>query len=110
MMTEAEVLLRIDRLSSERLELCVTRAWVRPRLSERGHIFDETDLARLRLIVDLTEDLEVNDAAVPLILDLIDEVGGLRRRIRAVDAALGAEGPSVCQAVIDRLRAMQGRA
>ncbi|RWR46908.1 hypothetical protein EOW66_20075 [Sinirhodobacter huangdaonensis] len=106
MMTEAEILDRIGRLSAERLTLCVTRAWVRPRLSEAGPAYDETDLARLRLIVELTEDMEVNDEAVPLILGLIDEVSALRRRIRALDAALGAEGPAVCDAVIARLQAL----
>ena len=53
---------------------------------------------------ELTEDLEVNDAAVPLILNLIDEVSGLRRRMRAVDSALG-EMPELRARLIARLDA-----
>lgn len=107
MMTERELLDRLGRLSVERLELCVTRAWVRPRQSERGQVFDDTDLARLRLIVELTEDMEVNDEAVPVILTLLDEVSTLRRRMRALDLALRGQGPETCEAVIARLRRMQ---
>ncbi len=94
MMTETDVLTRIDRLSHDRLTVCVTQSWVRPRLSDHGTVYDETDLARLRLIVELTEDMAVNDEAVPLILNLIDEVSTLRRGMRVLDGALRAEGVS----------------
>ncbi|WP_116132505.1 chaperone modulator CbpM [Tropicimonas sp. IMCC34043] len=107
MMTESDILDRVGRLSVERLQVCVTRAWVRPRQSERGRVFDETDLARLRLIVELTEDMDVNDEAVPMILTLIDEVSTLRRRMRAVDAAMSQQGAEACEALIARLRQMQ---
>ncbi|MGD9918842.1 MAG: chaperone modulator CbpM [Paenirhodobacter sp.] len=104
MLTETEILARIEGLSAERLTVCVTRSWVRPRLGEAGPVYDDTDLARLRLIVEMTEDMAVNDEAVPLILHLLDEVTSLRRRIRALDAAMTAEGPELCEAVIARLR------
>ncbi|HEY0212539.1 MAG TPA: chaperone modulator CbpM [Paenirhodobacter sp.] len=91
-MTEADILTRIDRLTHDRLTVCVTRSWVRPRHADSGAIYDETDLARLRLIVELTEDMAVNDEALPLILNLIDEVSTLRRGMRTVDGALRAEG------------------
>lgn len=103
MMTETEILARIDRLTEERLTLCLAQEWVHPLTSDVATTgFDEADLARLRLIVELTEDLEVNDAAVPLILNLIDEVSGLRRRMRAVDSALG-EMPELRARLIARL-------
>ncbi len=107
MMTEAEILTRVARLTHDRLTVCVTQSWVRPRQSDAGQVFDDTDLARLRLIVELTEDMAVNDEAVPLILNLIDEVSALRRRMRAVDAALGAEG--LRETLVQRLLAMQDR-
>ncbi|MCA8883455.1 MAG: hypothetical protein KDA50_06875 [Rhodobacteraceae bacterium] len=108
-LTQTEILQHVDRLSAERLTVCVTRAWVRPRHAETGPVFDDTDLARLRLIVELTEDLAVNDDAVPLILNLIDEVSSLRRRIRHLDAALAAEAPDLCDLIVTRLRDAEGR-
>lgn len=106
MMTETEILTRVDRLTQDRLTLCITRAWVRPRLSEAGRVYDDIDVARLRLIVDLIEDMAVNDEAVPLILGLIDEISTLRRRVRVVDAAIGGVG--VRDAVRARLAARDG--
>lgn len=102
MMTEAEILTRVDRLTQERLTICIARSWVRPRRENMDCLFDETDVARLRLILDLTEDMSVNDEAVPVILNLIDEVSGLRRRMRVVDAAL-AEAPHLRETVIERI-------
>lgn len=99
-----EVLARIERLSADRLSICLTEAWVRPHMSENGPVFDQTDLARLQLILDLTEDMGVNDEAVPVILDLIDEVNTLRRRMRALDAALEVEDRDAYEAVILRLK------
>ncbi|TCT44712.1 chaperone modulator CbpM [Martelella mediterranea] len=104
MMTKTEVLTRIERLSADRLEVCVRQAWVRPYRGEAGPVFDETDVARLNLIVELTEDMAVNEEAVPVILGLLDEVGSLRKRARAIDAALNAEGEAVCDAVLARLQ------
>ena len=42
----------------------------------------EIDIARARLIHDLKKNIGVNDEAVPLILDLIDQLHGLRRAMR----------------------------
>lgn len=103
MMTEAEILTRVDRLTEDRLTVCIARSWVRPLASGEG--FTETDLARLRLIVELTEDLAVNDEAVPVILNLIDEVSGLRRRMRVFDHAL-ASAPDLRARVLERLNAL----
>ncbi len=104
-MTKTEVLERVGRLSAERLEICVTRSWVKPRQGERGPAFDETDLARLQLIVELTEDLEVNDEAVPVVLGLMDELNTLRRRMKALDVVLEDLEPDTRRVVIEHLRA-----
>ena len=54
---------------------CLRARWVRPaHPTETG--LDELDLARLRLIATLQEDLGVNDAAVPVILHLLDQLYG----------------------------------
>ena len=102
-MNEDDVLLRIRGLTTERLRMSVTEAWVRPHSDGAGPVFDETDVARLSLIVDLMEDMAVTDDAVPLILGLLDEVSTLRRRIRALDRAIADLGPTTTEAVIARI-------
>lgn len=52
---------------------CLRARWVSPAFPEEFEL-DEADLARLRLIVTLQEDLGVNDEAVPVILHLVDQL------------------------------------
>jgi chaperone modulatory protein CbpM len=43
--------------------------------------FSEADLARAELIRDLMQDLGVNDEGVGVILNLLDQMHGLRRAL-----------------------------
>lgn len=52
---------------------CLRARWVMPAFPEDVEL-DERDLARLRLIATLQEDLGVNDEAVPVILHLVDQL------------------------------------
>jgi chaperone modulatory protein CbpM len=52
---------------------CLRARWVSPAFPEDPEL-DEQDLARLRLIATLQEDLGVNDEAVPVILHLLDQL------------------------------------
>jgi chaperone modulatory protein CbpM len=91
---EHEVLARFEVLTMERLEICVTEAWVKPAEGAEGRVYDELDVARIALIVDLCEDMRVNDDALPIILSLIDQVHALRQRLFLAEksAAPGADG------------------
>lgn len=57
---------------------CLRAHWVLPAAPAEVAL-DETDLARLRLILDLKEDFGVNDEAVPVILYLVDQLHAHRR-------------------------------
>ena len=85
MMKEKDVLAQIEGLTVTRLRICIEEAWVRPARGAAGHVFDNLDVARLRLISELTTDMEVNDDAVPIILSLIDQIHSFRRRLRALE-------------------------
>jgi chaperone modulatory protein CbpM len=50
--------------------------------------FEEIDAARLRLIVELRAELEVEEPSLPIVLSLMDQVYAYRRRLRAVLAAV----------------------
>src|ERR687884_365567 len=56
---------------------------VRPEPGE-GFRFRAIDVARLRLIRELDRDLAVDPEAIPVVLDLLDQVYDLRRRVRAL--------------------------
>ena len=59
----------------------IEAGWLLPIEPDANRLSD-IDLARAQLIFDLTANLGVNDEGVPVILDLIDQVHGLRRAMR----------------------------
>jgi len=70
------------------VEAWIAAGWLIPEPSEGARRFSEADLARARLIHDLHEDMGVNDEGIAVILDLIDQIYGLRRSLRDLSAAL----------------------
>lgn len=79
-----EALLRA-RLDAESLEAWVAQGWILP---PEGEGFSDLDLTRACLIRDLREELGVNDAGVEVVLDLLDQLHGLRAALRDLAGAM----------------------
>ena len=71
-------------IDSGTLELWIAEEWLIPAQTDTEIAFSEADLARARLIRDLTEDLGVNAEGVGIVLHLLDQVHGLRRTLTEV--------------------------
>jgi chaperone modulatory protein CbpM len=71
-----------SRLDAQALDAWIEAGWLRPRGNRSSREFSDIDLARARLIGDLRRNLGVNDEAVPIVLDLVDQIHGLRRLVR----------------------------
>ena len=71
-----------SRLNAQVLDAWITAEWLRPSESCSGREFSDIDLARARLITNLRDALGINDEAVPVVLDLIDQIHGLRHLVR----------------------------
>jgi chaperone modulatory protein CbpM len=78
--TRQEFLLRA-RLDRATLEMWIAEEWIIPSGSDPEPSFTDADLARAELIRDLKEDLEVNNAGVGVILNLVDQMHGLRKAV-----------------------------
>ena len=78
-------------IEAEVLEGWVAAGWLMPSTSEAQPTFTEVDLARARLIQDLRADIGVNDDGVGVILDLIDQLHGLRSTLFDLLAAIRAQ-------------------
>jgi chaperone modulatory protein CbpM len=78
--TRQEFLIRA-RLDGDTLEAWIAEEWIIPTGADPKVSFTEADLARVELIHDLRGDLEVNDAGVGVILDLVDQMHGLRKML-----------------------------
>jgi len=64
-------------LEPAHIERFILFSWVRPA-DDDELLLDECDLARCRLIYELQHEFGVNDAAVPVILDLVDQLHRLQ--------------------------------
>ena len=70
------------RLDARALDAWIEAGWLRPHGSQSSREFSDIDVARARLIGDLRGGFGLNDEAVPVVLDLIDQIHGLRRLVR----------------------------
>ncbi len=68
-------------LDRETLEVWIQEAWLIPSGTAPEVAFSEMDLARAKLIRDLKGDLGVNDEGIGVILNLLDQMHGLRRAL-----------------------------
>jgi len=66
-------------LEDKTLEAWIREEWLIPAESAGEMTFSDADVARVQLIRDLRNDLGVNDEGVGVILNLVDQVHGLRR-------------------------------
>ena len=87
MFGETEVVAAIDGLTLGQLKQWVRQGWVRPSSADDGRAFSEIDMARVRLIHHLRQDLRIDSNAIPVILSLMDQVYGLRHELRSLARA-----------------------
>ncbi len=97
-------------LLAARVDVTVVEAWVEagwlvPRRDEETADFSDADLARAHLIRDLQHDMGVNEEAIPIILDLIDQVHGLRRMLREVATAVCVQPDDMRRRIVAEIAA-----
>lgn len=64
----------------------IKQEWINPANTD-DLLFDEEDTARIMLICDLRDEFGVNDEAVPIILNLVDQLNLLRTRLEQLKRA-----------------------
>ena len=67
-------------------------------------MFQEIDVARVRLILDFRHTMAVPEEAMPLVLSLLDQVYTLRSQMRAVARAVETQPEPVRSAIMAALR------
>lgn len=73
-------------LHPDDLQRWIAEGYVRSEAVEGVLGFEEIDAERVRLILNLRDVMEVNEAALPVVLSLLDQVYALRRRLRELGA------------------------
>ena len=107
-----EVVAEIE-VGPHELTAWIERRWILPLEREGAYVFDDADLARARLIVELHRDLEVNEEAMPVVLQLLDQVYSLRQALSELNQAikvLPEEARAALRAELERLAGEGGAA
>ncbi len=102
---ERDLLALVPGLSVRQLRRWVRLGWVRPESCADGPVFDELDLARVRLLVDLRARMALEEDTVAMLLNLLDQLYATRRRLRDLLAALEELSEAERQRIVRRLRA-----
>ncbi len=103
---EAEVVATLGTVSVAELRVWCEAGWVAPARSESGPVFDEVDVARIRLVCALRDDLGLDEGAIPVVLSLVDQLYGVRRELRALARAVDQQPDEVAAPVRAAFRAL----
>ena len=66
----------------------IEQRWVLPAPAGTDYSFEEVDLARLRLIHELLDELEVGEEAMPILLNLLDQLYEARAALGQLETAI----------------------
>lgn len=93
----------LEQLTADELLTWIERGWVRPEGAVERYYFSEVDAARCRLIDEMKRECAIADDTIPVILSLLDEVYGLRHRLktllRAVERQPNATRDAIARAI-----------
>jgi len=84
---------QVSGLDPDDLERWILNSWVRPAGNADRYEFREIDVARVRLIRELRDELQVNEDALPVVLSLLDQLHDVRRRMHELSDALAVAAP-----------------
>jgi chaperone modulatory protein CbpM len=87
MLSERDIVAKVQQLTVTRLRVWVRQGWIRPAAKAKQP-FSEADMARAALIRDLEDKLGFDEEQVPVLLNLIDQIHGLRSELKTLLEAL----------------------
>ncbi|MFN4130796.1 MAG: hypothetical protein ACK4GC_13430 [Paracoccaceae bacterium] len=98
-LTEDELLLAIPGLTRTRLVAFIETEMILPLRAEQAggatHRFRQVDCARLRLLCELTDDLDLPVDALEVVISLIDQLHATRKDLITLTRAIESETPDI---------------
>ncbi len=104
MTTLDELLSLHNRLTVMHVERWVARGLLRPTGGADAWSFEQIDVARVRLLAELEDDVGFDDEAVETIVGLVDQVHTLRGQLDLLARAIAAPAPAPRAAIAGTLR------
>ncbi|MFO7478607.1 MAG: chaperone modulator CbpM [Methyloceanibacter sp.] len=107
MLSEHDLVAKVRHLTVTRLRVWVSHGWIKPA-DEAAQGFSEADLARAALICNLEDELGFAEEDVPVLLNLIDQIHGLRAELKGLLGALEDLPPDARATVRMRITQIRG--
>ena len=99
-MTTLDELLRLHgKLTAVHVERWVARGVLRPRSEADAWVFEQVDVARVRLLAELADDIGLDDDTVEVVVGLVDQVHTLRGQLGLLAQALAEQPPATREAI-----------
>lgn len=76
--TEEDVVVTVTRLTRTQLVRFIEVDLVKPQRDTGGYVFRSIDIARLELLCDLSQDLDLDEAALGIVVSLLDQLHAAR--------------------------------
>lgn len=102
-----DLIAAIEDLTEPRLSRYVALRVIQPVLSDHGDQFRDLDLARARLLTELSEFYDLDDDSLQLVIRLVDEMHGLRGELETLIAAISQEPDDARSRFIARVRELR---
>ncbi|MCW1931760.1 chaperone modulator CbpM [Pararhodobacter zhoushanensis] len=93
--SEGDVVMSVTRLTRRQLVQFIDTELVKPQRDGGRYVFHRIDIARLELLCDLSQDLDLDEAALGVVISLIDQLHAAREDLAKIAGALDALPPDV---------------
>lgn len=102
--SEDEVISAVARLTRTQLVSFVKARVVTPMQSEDGPVYGQMDVVRIELLCELSDEFELDEDALGVVISLIDQLHGVRAELKAVVDAVAQEPADVVERVRNAVR------
>ena len=106
--SEEEVVVTVSGLTRARLVAWVEAEIVLPVQGAQGPVYRQVDVARLQLLAELTEQFDLSDDGLVVVMRLVDQMHALRSDLRSVLTAITQEPPDVRERLSKAVRGTSG--
>lgn len=94
-LSEDQAISAVARLTRVQLISFVEAEIIVPVMTEDGPAYRKIDIMRMELLCELSEQFELQDDALGMVISLVDQLHGVRAELRSVLEAVETEQPEV---------------
>jgi len=90
----------------------VDRGWISPLVIDGHPVLRDVDISRANLVADLTDELGINDEGIDVVLELLDQLYGLRLAFSTLLEALEVQPREIKRHIVNdvqKLNALNSR-